>query len=234
MESGQSKETAQANKLSILRAWGLAMRDARFRIMVLITTVGGFLTVPLKSAFLRSNELREGVTLADPLLDMIGPHDVTWITFTMLYTAVLLGGYELLRRPYRFLIGAQAYFLIMLVRIVTLWLVPLDPPAATIPLIDPVVDFFVESDTVLMRDLFFSGHTYTAFLVFLMTSTPWRKAAIGIMTALVGVLVIVQHVHYSIDVLAALFFCFGCLHMIRNLNARFCPEIHKTPGCDSV
>nr|WP_262896050.1 sphingomyelin synthase family protein [Hymenobacter sp. BT523] len=55
----------------------------------------------------------------------------------------------------------------------------------------------------IVRDLFFSGHTATmALLVLAVRGRAWRRALV-LMTVAVGLLVLVQRVHYTYDVLAA-------------------------------
>nr|WP_262895170.1 sphingomyelin synthase family protein [Hymenobacter jeongseonensis] len=86
----------------------------------------------------------------------------------------------------------------------TLWLVPLDPPAALITLRDPVIDRLFEVTTQpIVRDLFFSGHTATmALLALAVRGRNWGRV-LTLMTMAVGTLVLVQRVHYSYDVLVA-------------------------------
>jgi len=55
----------------------------------------------------------------------------------------------------------------------------------------------------LTKDLFFSGHTSIQFLSFLCLQKKSDKVLALISTILVASLVLVQHVHYTIDVLAA-------------------------------
>nr|WP_262906179.1 sphingomyelin synthase family protein [Hymenobacter terricola] len=58
----------------------------------------------------------------------------------------------------------------------------------------------------IVRDLFFSGHTATMMLLALAgRGRAWRWV-LGLMMVAVGLLVLVQRVHYSYDVLAAPFF----------------------------
>nr|WP_262896007.1 sphingomyelin synthase family protein [Hymenobacter rubidus] len=58
----------------------------------------------------------------------------------------------------------------------------------------------------IVRDLFFSGHTATMMLLMLAGRGRTWRGALGLMMVAVGVLVLVQRVHYSYDVLAAPFF----------------------------
>jgi hypothetical protein len=87
-----------------------------------------------------------------------------------------------------------------------------------IALRDPFVDFVVGDGSVLTRDLFFSGHTSTMFLLFLTaTARPLRLLFIA-GTMLVGACVLLQHVHYTIDVFAAPFFAYGSYRIVKNIH----------------
>lgn len=58
----------------------------------------------------------------------------------------------------------------------------------------------------MQKDLFFSGHTANIVLVGLLVDNLWLKRIMMIIAGFVGTFLIIQHVHYSIDVLAAPFF----------------------------
>jgi membrane-associated phospholipid phosphatase len=97
-----------------------------------------------------------------------------------------------------------------------MYLMPLDPPSTMITLHDPFVELY-GSGLVLTRDLFFSGHTATLFLIALALPTA-RQRAFGLaVTTLVGVGVLFQHAHYSADVLAAPFFSYACYRLAARL-----------------
>ena len=51
--------------------------------------------------------------------------------------------------------------------------------------------------------MFFSGHTATVTLLALAVRGRWWRWPLGLMAAAVAVLVLVQRVHYTYDVLAA-------------------------------
>lgn len=152
--------------------------------------------------FVQRVELRPGVRLADPVLAAIGPRDLTWPIFLVLYGALVLAIASLVRRPARLLAGVQAYAVMVLLRMAAMAVTPLDPPGDAIPLQDPLVRFFGPSQ-VLTRDLFFSGHTATCVMAMLAVLQPRRRALLAAATLAVASGVLVQHVHYTIDVLAA-------------------------------
>ena len=92
----------------------------------------------------------------------------------------------------------------------TLWLLPLEPPAALVVLHDPVMDhIFAVTTQPIVRDLFFSGHTATAALLGLAVRGLRWRVVLALLTVAIGVLVLVQRVHYSYDVLAAPFFAYA-------------------------
>ncbi|MDH3251922.1 MAG: sphingomyelin synthase family protein, partial [Ignavibacteria bacterium] len=91
------------------------------------------------------------------------------------------------------------------IRMCAMYVLPLDPPEGMIILRDPVVEVFGPG-AVLTRDLFFSGHTGTLFILFLTARMTALRLLFGIATLTVAVLLLWQHVHYTVDVLAAPFF----------------------------
>jgi membrane-associated phospholipid phosphatase len=91
-------------------------------------------------------------------------------------------------------------------RMLTMYLFTFEPPMGIIPLEDPVTAVFYPGGEPFLKDLFFSGHTATLVL-FAFAMGPGRQRTALLLAALVvGGLVLVQHVHYTVDVLAAPFF----------------------------
>jgi hypothetical protein len=94
-----------------------------------------------------------------------------------------------------------------------MYLIPLDPPPGMVILKDPLVESFGTSATP-TKDLFFSGHTSTMFLLFLTAANRNLKLLFLICTMLIGFCVILQQVHYSIDVWVAPFFAYSSYRVI--------------------
>nr|WP_255476794.1 sphingomyelin synthase family protein [Mucilaginibacter sp. AK015] len=84
----------------------------------------------------------------------------------------------------------------------TIYLVALDPPKGLIHLVDPLTGVFY-GNNVITRDLFFSGHTSTLVLIFLCLEKRTDKILGFISIVAVMALLLVQHIHYTIDVVAA-------------------------------
>lgn len=154
-------------------------------------------------AFFRMLGAKPGIRMYDPLLAALPSADLSVPLFLFLYAVVLLVLAGLIRHPLLFLRAAQAYVLILLLRMVTMFTLTLEPPPGLIELHDPISTLFYPGQVPFRKDLFFSGHTATIYLLFLAVPWPrWRRALL-LATALVGIAVLIQHVHWTIDVLLA-------------------------------
>lgn len=173
------------------------------------------------SRFLDQIELRPGVLLADPILQLIPPRDLTWISFTLIYGGLVFAIGHLFRHPERLILAIQGYSIMVTFRAIAMFLLPLDPPIDIIVLKDPFVEFFGNSGAPLTRDLFFSGHTSTMTLLGLASTNPKIKTMFMVATIGIGACVLIQHVHYSIDVIAAPFFAYGSMRFAGWLNTMF-------------
>jgi hypothetical protein len=146
---------------------------------------------------------RAGSMPNDPVLRNFGPVDLSTATFLVLYGTLVACLFYLLRRPTLLLRGLQAYLCLLLLRMGSMALVTLEPPVDLIPLIDPVTQVFYPAAIPFTKDLFFSGHTATmALLIFAIPDRRWKIILFGA-TVFIGMAVIAQHVHWTIDVLFA-------------------------------
>jgi hypothetical protein len=199
-------------------AWREALSDRGFLLRLAAAVPALVVVLAALARFLEAVESRPGVVLPDPLLALLPPRDLTWPTFALIYGGLFAALAWLLPRPRRLLLGVQAYVLLVLFRIAAMWALPLGPPEGLIPLDDPLVRLFGPS-RVLTKDLFFSGHTATLFLLGLAATAPRLRALLLAATAAVGACVLVQHVHYAIDVLAAPFFAWGSWCLAERIGA---------------
>jgi len=152
--------------------------------------------------FFQQIEKRKGISLNDPILDLLPAYNVSVFIFLTIWAVAALSLWRALQHPDILLDFLWGYILLCLTRVLTITLVPLDTPGHLIPLGDPVSNLFYGSGFV-TKDLFFSGHTATVFLLFLCLKKKQDKwLALG-GSVLTGFLLLVQHVHYTIDVLAA-------------------------------
>lgn len=169
--------------------------------------------------FLNFVEARPGVVLSDPILNLFNPIDLTWLTFALIYISLVTAIITLIKNPNRLLFTIQLYTLMVIVRMAAMYLLPLEPPSTMIILNDPFVEIFGTGQT-LTKDLFFSGHTATLFILYLVSEKKSVKSIFLFCTIAVAVSVILQHVHYTIDVFAAVFFTYASYVILKLIRIK--------------
>jgi membrane-associated phospholipid phosphatase len=199
--------------------WTEFYRIKKLRTEFLLTIILLAATLFTLAHFLDFVELRQGVVLPDPILDLFQPINLTWLTFGLIYCSLVLAIILLFKNPERLMFAIQVYIAFVIVRISAMYLVPLNPPEHMIQLSDPFVQFF-GTGKLLTKDLFFSGHTATLFILFLVTEKKYFKYFFLTATIIVGLSVLLQHVHYSIDVFAAPFFTYACYKIVLIYNLK--------------
>jgi hypothetical protein len=204
-----------------LYAWLLAIKKKSFILEAIITAVAMVLLLNIFDMNVAHVEERGGAVLQDPILTPINTLDFTWQTFTIIYFASLLTLIQVIQKPEYLVKCVQAFTLVLFFRMVTMYLTPLRYPDDMIPLIDPFVQFIFNSDQVWRNDLFFSGHTSSLVMMYFFVKGKWMKTILLLSCVVVGVFVILQHVHYTIDVVAAPFFAWGAWSIIKKINPEF-------------
>ncbi len=197
--------------------WKEFLKEKRNRVELVITLFLLAIVLTSLANFLNYVEARKGVLLPDPLLNLFNPIDLTWLIFALIYISLVVAIATLAQNPKRLLFAVQLYTSMVLVRIVAMFLLPLEPPTTMIILNDPLVEFFGTGQT-LTKDLFFSGHTATLLILFLVSEKKIIKIVFLISTIAVAIAVLLQHVHYSIDVFAAVFFTYACYCFLSHLR----------------
>ena len=198
--------------------WKEFLKVKRNQVEFIITLLLLSIILTALTNFLNFVEARHGVVLPDPVLNFFNPIDLTWLTFALIYISIVVGIATLAKDPTRLLFTIQLYILMVAVRILAMYLLPLDPPAKIIILKDPLVESFGTGQT-LTKDLFFSGHTATLFILFLTSEKKTIKQIFLISTILVAFFVLLQHVHYTIDVVAAPFFTYACYKLLKKIKS---------------
>ena len=183
--------------------WIAYLKKGRRKLTLFISLLVLSIVLFVFYRFLNFNEYRSGFPLNDPILNFFPPQDFSIFIFILTYGFCLAGILIAIRSPDKFILLLQAYSLMTLLRMTSLYLIPLDPPAGIIPLHDVFLQnsFYAGRDN--LRDLFFSGHTTTLFIFSFMFTGKKIRIVYILIAIVVGILIIWQHVHYSIDVLAA-------------------------------
>lgn len=182
--------------------WRLAWKEQKFKQLTLIGIVFLIITLIALPFFFNYIQQREGSQINDFLLNQITPRNVSNWVFSIIWSMAVLTLIRCIQQPGIFLIFLWGFILLSFSRMISIIAVPLNPPNNLLELIDPISNTFYGSKFV-TKDLFYSGHTATQFLMFLCLKNKWDKLATLISTFLIGALVLVQHIHYTIDVLAA-------------------------------
>jgi hypothetical protein len=204
--------------------WKAFLKNKKNLIEFIITAVIVTAVIIAFSHFLHFIEQRDGVVLNDPLLNTFNPIDLTWLTFVLIYLSLIIFVITTFNKPDKLLIAFQAYGLMLIFRTIAMYLTPFEAPEKILLLNDPFVQFFAKGD-ILTKDLFFSGHTGTLFLVFLLAENKTLKTIFLILTIMVGSAVLLQHVHYSVDVFVAPFVAYGSYKIINKIHRKISAEI---------
>jgi len=201
---------------SIREAWGEAWKESSFRLSFLLAMLT-FSVFPWKAAtYFQWIQQREGIILNDFILEFIPPKNVSYPIFSIIYCTVIYLIVRLLATPKTFVWFAWAFNLETIFRFVTIYLVALNPPVGIVDLHDPVATLFIYGENMLItKDLFFSGHTAT--MMFACYFLPLKKEKITaiILTVILVVLLLIQHVHYTIDIIMAPLFTLLAIRIIK-------------------
>ena len=202
------------------KTWGQYLRNKQFRNKL----AGGLILLGLLIAFLPYYfafiEARKGIVLNDLVLNFITSANVSIPTFIIIWSLSLWYLIKSFKDPTLILLIIWGFNILSISRIISIYLVPLEPPNNLIELIDPITNQFYGAKFI-TKDLFFSGHTAT--LVCLALCLRKRKDQLIVFTGaiIVGILVLVQHVHYTIDVVAAFAFPFLLIPIAKKICAPF-------------
>jgi len=207
-------------KSNFFRPWKIFLirrhnkKELLFTLILLAAVLLGF------TRFLNFVELRAGFSFNDPLLNLFTPIDFTWVIFGLIYAGLIIAIFFFIKDPYLLLTALQSYLVLVIFRSAAMYLLPLNPPADMIPLNDLFVQIF-GSGEILTKDLFFSGHTATLFLLFIVANKRILKVIFLSFAVIVGISVILQHVHYSIDVFTAPFFSYSSVKFAAYIKKRY-------------
>lgn len=164
---------------------------------------------------LREWQSRPGMQLDDLVSRYLHPYDFSAAIFMLEYSTLAVVLIFIMAHPDRLVKGLQALALVMLARTMAIYFVPLEPPRDMIFLQDPVAAFFLHTpDVAITKDLFFSGHISIITILFLCSANKYVKWYAFICTVAVAILIVWQHVHYTMDVLAAPIVSYSCYRMV--------------------
>lgn len=196
-------------------SWKTSLSDTRYRNSLLLSFLFLAIVLTVLTLILAYAEARKGIVIEKGWLGFQPPVDLSSKIFFATYGFSLLGLVLCFRNPQLALRLVQAYALLSAFRCITLLLVPLDPPEGIIPLDDPLLRNSFYAGRPNLKDLFFSGHTATLLLFAFLLEGKWWKGLFTLVALAVGVMVMLQRVHYVSDVIAAPVFAFVVMYLTR-------------------
>jgi len=151
MEIDNINLTATSYKQKWMEEWKLYAFRKRF-VTVLITL---FLVVTVNPYFFSYIQQRNGIELNDWLLNFIPQYDVSIPVFCILWSMVLLVIWRAAQYPRFLIIFGLTYLLLLVSRLISISLVPLNLPKGLINLHDPIINIFYGDQLITKRPVLF-------------------------------------------------------------------------------
>jgi len=190
-------------------------------VVALLLLAGAYVAEHFANLYELSYSLRPTSTyVGDVLLDNLPVVNLNLIIIEGAFFSIIAGVLFVLRRPRSVLFTLKALALFIAVRalFVSLTHVGIYPGN-----VDPGLGFFDGIYTYLnfQTGFFFSGHTGLPILMaFIFWKEPRARAVFLALSVVFGAVVLLAHIHYSIDVLAAPFMAYGIYTIARHLFRR--------------
>jgi hypothetical protein len=186
-----------------LLSWKQAWQLKNFRVKTIIGLIILVVVLSFLPFFFQYIQNRNSwLPLHDWLLEKLPAYNLSIFIFTIIWGMSLLTAYRCIQNPQVFSVMLWGFILLSLSRMLTIYFINLSPPQNLVELKDPLANSFYGKHFI-TKDLFYSGHTATQFLMFLCLRKKTDKTLALIGSMLIGIMVLIQHVHYTIDVLAA-------------------------------
>lgn len=199
---------------SIKKIWKETWKTTYLKQQLIIGTSIMLVVVYILPHFFSHIEKRKGTQLNDFILSWLPAHNVSVIIFACIWGMVIFTLTRALYKPKIYINYCWSLIPLCIARFISISLVALDPPKGLIPLVDPVTGLFY-GNALITKDLFFSGHTATMTLLALCLEKKTDKIIGTIAVTIVACLLLVQHIHYTIDIFAAPFITYGCYKLTR-------------------
>ena len=154
--------------------------------------------------------------MADPLLDALPSYDLSIPIFLLIYGLIIATIVVHYSNPHFILVALAAYCTINYFRVATIYFFTFEPPTGLVLLQDPFVSLIAYENSF-VKDLFFSGHIATLMvLIYPEPKKIFRYIKLTV-TLIVAAMLLVQHIHYTIDILAAPLFSYAAYQLINKM-----------------
>jgi hypothetical protein len=197
--------------------WASAWNNKTFRRLLILGMLL-IITACISTSFFFSyiEDSKEGVILNDWVLRNIPAIDVSIPIVILVTSCMLLTSIRCAPDPNLFITLIWAFVFQLIFRIITIAATRFYAPQGLIELKDPIGSLLYHSRFI-TRDLFYSGHTAFLFQFYLCSKKIKDKYYFLFCTVAVGILLLVQHVHYTVDVVTAPLFAFGCFWLSKRI-----------------
>jgi hypothetical protein len=200
--------------------WKEAVANRKYVLLMFVWLVGLVVFVMVLPYFFNNVLLHKpGPRLNDYAFQFLAPRDWSPVIFALVFGAPALFLFANFSSPEKILVIFQCYVVVNFLRILSLYVFTLETPEGIIPLVDPFLEKVAYGgNATFTKDLFFSGHTSTLFIVSLAEKRRGLRIVLILSTILIGLLLVWQRVHYTIDVVGALLVTFAVYRGITALN----------------
>lgn len=178
------KESLNKNYLVFFIAFGFLLASA-------------LLFIPFM-AFHEQKYAMNGLDFNDPFFTLLPAYDCSIAIFSLTYLSLIYFIFTEFKVDFRITQLMIVYGLILFLRIVSMSMLPFKSIDGLIFLRDPFLNEIIYPGNI-TTDLFFSGHTALLFSFYLLS----KKKVFIYLSIILGVLLMIQRNHYSIDILAA-------------------------------
>ncbi len=188
--------------------WKEAVQDRHFLLWLGLSCFSLLMLILFAPYFFR--EIigpKKGLVLNDWLLSHLNPSDWSIAIFVLIYSTIALTLFTHFRNPHIMVVGLATYCGVTWLRLFAMYIFTLEAPPGMIYLSDPFLSIVVYPQTF-AKDLFFSGHISTMMVLIFIEPVKilkWIKIAATVAAA---ILILIQHVHYSVDVIFAPLFTY--------------------------
>jgi membrane-associated phospholipid phosphatase len=208
--------------------WKVLLRDRAYFVSLALGVVVIFAALIVSMLVSAYKDATFYEPVGDLLLEQLPTMNLEFL-FTWGFYAIigLICAYPLFRKPELAPFTLKTFGILLLVRSAFIMLTNIGPPEGFFYADQILKGGAIESTRIFRfaNDLFFSGHTATPFLAFLLFRKSKFKWVMLAGSLLMGATVLLMKVHYSIDVFAAFFITYGVYALsdkiFNNLNLRF-------------
>jgi hypothetical protein len=170
--------------------------------------------------FLAWNESRannHGFVFNDPVYQFLPLKDLSILIFSLTYGGIILFS-ALNYQVHNFVsMALVSYSFILLFRIPCMLILPLKVHPDLIFLQDPFLNEIIYPSKI-VNDLFFSGHVALVCALTILSKIKWPFIAIA---CLLAICLLIQRVHYSIDILASIPFAWLSVRISQSLINKY-------------